>query len=795
MNEKITLDEALEGLLRPTVADIPDELVLLDGRWSCWQYQEVDPKAKKPAKVPIDPLSGHNVSSQRAWRTFEDAAGGYLRRFEKSPSVAGIGLLLTQKVHGTKTKPAPAKHRIIAFDFDNCRDPVTGKCTDKDIKEVITRLRSYTEVSPSGKGFRVFGLRKPQMAVREFLNRVAGIEMYMGRSPRYVTVTGRRVRAMPAELRTFEPELIEELHRTYGTRKALPDSKLSAKPPAEVGEAPELSTLNLSDDAVAFLEDGTTPHGDRSRMLVAVATEVLEATATKQGELRPEVALAVLMSNDGSWQVAMDHRGHNELKAKDYLWEQHVLPASVHASPVGDDDLEELGVSDEEDDGDGDAPSRALHVHSDDEQVRTASRPTLGEFYADAETGMFIFSRNNRLWPVSTIDKRFGKRPLPDGTEVSASTWLHRMRGVDQMSWVPGRGQLIANYVVEGGGLRRSPGSTIYNLYTPPRIKHGDPKKAKPWVDHVKKLYPEGWQHVIKWFAHRVQRPGEKVNHALVLHGASGIGKDTLLAPVIKAVGQHNTTEISPQELFDQFNTHAQAVICRISEVRDMGDTDRFKFYERSKTLLAAPPETFSINDKHTKRYSIPNVVGVIFTTNHLSGGMYLPAEDRRHFVVSSPLQRGDLGDDYFDMLWGWLENGGAEHVAAYLSQLDLSDWDAKEPPPHTEAWHTVVDGYVSTDASEVQDALEILGEPQLVTVRMMREALTEHDEDADVSVFYTPRKVGKLLEEQGYRKVVNMKERRGRWSVGEEKVIVWRRRDVDTSTAKRLVQKMIDEG
>ena len=33
----------------------------------------------------------------------------------------------------------------------------------------------------------------------------------------------------------------------------------------------------------------------------------------------------------------------------------------------------------------------------------------------------------------------------------------------------------------------------------------------------------------MKWLAHRVQRPQEKINHALFLAGNQGIGKDTVL--------------------------------------------------------------------------------------------------------------------------------------------------------------------------------------------------------------------------------------------------------------------------
>ena len=51
-----------------------------------------------------------------------------------------------------------------------------------------------------------------------------------------------------------------------------------------------------------------------------------------------------------------------------------------------------------------------------------------------------------------------------------------------------------------------------------------------------------------------MQRPGEKVNHALVLGGAQGIGKDTLLEPVKYAVGPWNLQEVSPAALLGRFN-------------------------------------------------------------------------------------------------------------------------------------------------------------------------------------------------------------------------------------------------
>ena len=40
----------------------------------------------------------------------------------------------------------------------------------------------------------------------------------------------------------------------------------------------------------------------------------------------------------------------------------------------------------------------------------------------------------------------------------------------------------------------------------------------------------------------------------------------------------------------------------------------------------------------------------------------------------------------------GLVRRGGDRHVAAYLAELDLSDFDAKAPPPKTAAFWDIVE-------------------------------------------------------------------------------------------------------
>jgi hypothetical protein len=114
-----------------------------------------------------------------------------------------------------------------------------------------------------------------------------------------------------------------------------------------------------------------------------------------------------------------------------------------------------------------------------------------------------------------------------------------------------------------------------------------------------------------------VSNAHEKINHALVLGGLQGIGKDTLLEPVKTAVGPWNFIEVSPSHLIGRFNGFVKSVILRVSEARDLGDLDRYAFYDHTKIYTAAPPDVLRVDEKNLREYVVWNVCGVILTTNH----------------------------------------------------------------------------------------------------------------------------------------------------------------------------------
>lgn len=151
---------------------------------------------------------------------------------------------------------------------------------------------------------------------------------------------------------------------------------------------------------------------------------------------------------------------------------------------------------------------------------------TLDDFVAYMPGHSYIYTVTREMWPAASVNARIGN-PEKD---VTANAWLDRNRPVEQMTWAPGEPMLIEDKLVANGGWIELYGVTCFNLYRPPIVLPGMPSKAVRWVRHVHRIYgKEDARHIIPYFAFKVQHPEIKINHALMLGGAQGIGKDTFV--------------------------------------------------------------------------------------------------------------------------------------------------------------------------------------------------------------------------------------------------------------------------
>jgi hypothetical protein len=403
----------------------------------------------------------------------------------------------------------------------------------------------------------------------------------------------------------------------------------------------------------------------------------------------------------------------------------------------------------------------------------------LKDFHAYMPMHSYIFAPTGEMWPASSVNTRLPPCAGDDGKEMKANAWLDRNQAVEQMTWAPGLPMLIQDRLISDGGWIERKAVRCFNLYRPPTIKQGDPSQAEPWLAHIRKVFPGDAEHIVKWLAQRVQRPQDKINHALLLGGAPGIGKDTLLEPVKHAVGPWNFKEVSPGQMLGRFNAFVKSVILRVSEARDLGDVNRYQFYDHMKVYAAAPPDVLRVDQKHLQEHSAFNCCGVIITTNYKTDGIYLPGNDRRHFVAWSDLTEKDFGENYWNRLWQWYEAGGGfGHVTAYLAQLDISEFDPKAPPPKTPAFWAIVDASRAPEDAELADVIENLGDPPAFTLLQIAN-LTQGDFAEWIRDRRNRRMIPHRLEQCGYVPIRNDSASDGLWKIAGKRQAVYAKADL----------------
>ena len=441
-----------------------------------------------------------------------------------------------------------------------------------------------------------------------------------------------------------------------------------------------------------------------------------------------------------------------------------------------------------------------ITIEDDNEEVASVA---LDDFYAFMPSHSYIFVPTREMWPTASVNSRVPPvkvlkndgTPLKDKNgndrRVKANIWLDAHRAVEQMTWAPGLPLTIANRLISEGGWIERNGVTTFNLYRPAIINQSNSTGADRWIELVHRVYPEDANQIITFCAHRVQYPEIKINHGLILGGAPGIGKDTMLEPLKYGVGPWNFKEVSPQDIMGTYNDFMRCVVLRVSEAHDLGEVNRYAFYDHMKTMLATPPDVVRVNGKYIPQHYILNVAGVIYTTNHRFDGVYLPADDRRTYVAWSEIKQADFTSGFWPSLWDWYKSGGLENVVANLSELDISRFDPKAPPKKTDAFWQIVGAGAAPEESDLADILDELGNaesamnsegkpcgPAVTTLAKVLAAA-----NGTFFEWLNERKNRRVVphkfERCGYAPVRNGDAKDGLWVIGGKRQVVYGRSDL----------------
>lgn len=163
-------------------AGLPDTPAIRELRglpcWVTWDYTW-KPDREKWDKPPLNPKNGllGSTTDPQTWAPYETAAARASR-----DGLPGVGFVLHERA------------ALSGIDLDACRDPETGRL-QAWAQAVVDLRETYTEVSPSGRGLRLFVKGKVEGRKID----AAQVEIYA--KDRYLTVTGRHVEGTPLDIR------------------------------------------------------------------------------------------------------------------------------------------------------------------------------------------------------------------------------------------------------------------------------------------------------------------------------------------------------------------------------------------------------------------------------------------------------------------------------------------------------------------------------------------------------------------------------------------------------------------
>lgn len=248
--------------------------------------------------------------------------------------------------------------------------------------------------------------------------------------------------------------------------------------------------------------------------------------------------------------------------------------------------------------------------------VRTGARLTIEQF--DKLPDVL------RLWPLG------GKRKDRGSTQLLNE--IGRLRRGVSFAYVPGAGPIVDEESETGIVLPH------VNTYMPSPIRPVAQLPRK-WLDLLSYVIQDrkARHYMIQCLAWIVQNPGKRLPVMLVLHGASGVGKDMLFGSFMRALGLHNCASVTYAQLQTGFNEWMAAQLVMLPELNLQGNKALIAMF---KDLIAGGMPWVWINPKYGKKYRVRAQATMIATTNDLDALSGLDLDDRRVWFHSSEAER-----------------------------------------------------------------------------------------------------------------------------------------------------------
>lgn len=184
---------------------------------------------------------------------------------------------------------------------------------------------------------------------------------------------------------------------------------------------------------------------------------------------------------------------------------------------------------------------------------------------------------------------------------------------------------------------------------------------------------------LVRWAARCVQQPEARAESAVVLIGKQGTGKGAFAALLGRRYFRQHWQHVSHQEHFvGRFNS--TLLDCLFVHVDECVSPNNKQAVAQFKSLVTEAQ--IQLEPKGLEKFQAPNRLKLVLTSND-SKVIEVTADDRRYFALRVS-EKHAKDPVYFGKLWAAIEGEEAEHFLHDLLQLDLSDFDFRNPP-HTD--------------------------------------------------------------------------------------------------------------
>ena len=642
-------------ITRPTrqaLDDIPADLSRAH-QWVAWK-SVWNPERNKYDKLPISPETGRMASSTNSatWGSLRDA----YKRAEVD-DLAGVGFVLS------------GDDDFAGVDLDHVRDRETGEIAPWAL-EMARRISSYTEVSPSGTGLRVFVRAKLPAGRRK----AGDIEMYD--AGRFLTVTGDYLPETPPFVEKRQ-QAIEELHAQVFKTGALvaPEPEPAPAPDPHRGIRITRSEMDELSDAQLIERARTAKNGAKfSRLWEG---ELNGYNSHSEADLalcshlafwadRDSVRVDALFRQSGLYRPKWD-----EMRGE-LTYGERTVAKSLERLANSDDLLDEVGEPDPVE------PDKAAPPPAEDApKTRPAKWMTTAEYIALFESWGYALAIND-------ADDRIlcNEKPLTDTTEAVMLSavrdyGIQRKRGIN-VAHAREALQVIANR------NRFHPVKRYLESLTWDGLDH---------IAHLSKHVTEKEPGTFRrWFEHwlvgavaRVYEPWQ--TPVLVLEGGQELGKSYLANWLCPDDSMFYAGSVAP----DDRDCRIRRMSVWIWEIEELGATTRRQDQEALKAFITS---TMIQDRRPYGHYDVlkPALTSFIGTLNN-DAGFLMDRTGNRRFLVA-PLEKIDWAysrDVDKDGLW-------AQALETYRSGNDwkLTDEDRKERDAQN-------DNYMVDDPVEVR--------------------------------------------------------------------------------------------